>query len=80
MVLGCGFESRLHLKTRWKDGPLDGRKSNEKINVAKYKMGQSTQKKHIYVKENSYFFLSRICCKKSQQGKDYFKIGCGSSA
>ena len=26
MVLGRGFESRLHLKTRWKDGPLDGRK------------------------------------------------------
>jgi len=21
---------QLHLKTRWKDGPLDGRKSNEK--------------------------------------------------
>ena len=24
MVLGRGFESQLHLKTRWKDGPLDG--------------------------------------------------------
>ena len=28
MVLGRGFESRLQLKTRWKDGPLDDRKSN----------------------------------------------------
>ena len=27
-VLGRGFESRLQLKTRWKDGPLDDRKSN----------------------------------------------------
>ena len=26
MVLGRGFESRLHHKTRCKDGPLDGRK------------------------------------------------------
>jgi len=32
MVVGHGFESRLHLKARWKnDGPLDGRKYN-KIN------------------------------------------------
>jgi len=26
MFLGCGFEQRLHIKTRWKDGPLDGKK------------------------------------------------------
>jgi len=36
MVLGRGFESRLHQNTRWKDGPLDGRKSNKKIKAAKW--------------------------------------------
>jgi len=30
MVLRHGFENRLHLITRWKEGPIDGRKSNEK--------------------------------------------------
>jgi hypothetical protein len=45
MVLGHGFESRLHLKTRWKDGSLDGRKSNEKIKAAK--CGQATPKKTL---------------------------------
>jgi len=42
MVLGFGFESWLHLKNRWKDVPLDGRKSNEKIKVAKW--GKTQQK------------------------------------
>ena len=30
MVLGRGFETRLHLKTRWKDGSLGARKNNER--------------------------------------------------
>jgi hypothetical protein len=30
MILGREFKSRLYLKTRWKDVPLDGRKNNEK--------------------------------------------------
>ena len=34
MVLGRGFESQLHLKTRWKDWPFDCSKSNEKINTS----------------------------------------------
>ena len=42
MVLGCGFESRLHLMTRWKDGPLDGRKITKIIQAAKW--GKSHQK------------------------------------
>jgi len=36
MVIGRGFKSQLHLKTRWKDGSLDGGKSNEKIKAAKW--------------------------------------------
>jgi len=48
MVFGRGFKSQLHLKTtRWKDGPLDVMKCNEKINAAKW--GKPHQKK---------FFLS----------------------
>jgi len=43
IVLGRGFNSRLHLKTRWKDGPLDGTESNEKIKAAKG--GKPHQKK-----------------------------------
>ncbi len=35
-------------KTTWKDGPLDGRKSNEKINAAKW--GKPHPK--IYKKKN----------------------------
>jgi len=46
MVLGRGFESWLHLKTRLKDGPLDGRKSNEKIKAAKW--GKPHQKKNLW--------------------------------
>jgi hypothetical protein len=37
-----GFKSRLHLKSRWKDGSLDGKKvTRNKGN----KMGQVTPKK-----------------------------------
>ena len=36
MVLGREFESWLHLKTRWKDGPLDGRKIPKIIMTAKW--------------------------------------------
>jgi len=39
MVLGRGFESRLHLKTSSKDEPLDGRKNKGS------QMGQATPKK-----------------------------------
>jgi len=42
MALGCGFKSLRYLKTRWKDGPLDGRKSNKKIKAAKW--GKPRQK------------------------------------
>jgi hypothetical protein len=42
MVLGRGFEYLLCLKTKKKDGPLDGRKTNEKIKTAKW--GKSHQK------------------------------------
>jgi len=45
MVLGRKFESWLHLKTRWKDGPLDGIKSNEKIKADKW--GRPRQKKYL---------------------------------
>ena len=38
MVLGRGFESRLHLKTRWKDGPLDGRETVKIINLVQISM------------------------------------------
>jgi len=47
MVLGRGFKSWLHLKTRWKDGPLDGKKSNEKIK--EYPNGASHPKKYFLV-------------------------------
>jgi len=53
MVLGRGFESRLHLKTRWKDGPLDGRKSNENIKGAKW--SQPHQKIFFFKEGNLYF-------------------------
>jgi len=36
MVLGCGIDSGVHLKTRWKDGPPDGRKCNGKIKAANW--------------------------------------------
>jgi len=43
MVLGRGFESLPCLKKLdGKDGPLDGRKTNEKIKTAKW--GKSHQK------------------------------------
>ena len=45
MVLGCGLESRLHLKTRWKDGLLDGRKMRKKKTIKTAKWGKSHQKK-----------------------------------
>ena len=34
IVLGNGLESQLHLETRWKDGPLDGRKITKIIKTA----------------------------------------------
>jgi len=40
MVLGCGFESWLNQKIGWKDGPLEGRKSNNKDKGSQ--MGQAT--------------------------------------
>jgi len=46
MVLGPGFESQHHLKTGWKDGPLDGRKSNKKIKAAKW--GKPHQKNLMF--------------------------------
>jgi len=44
MVLGRGFEFQRHLKARWKDGPLDGRKSNGKKDS---QMAQATPKNII---------------------------------
>jgi hypothetical protein len=35
IVLGCRFESRLHLKIKWKAGPLDGRTIAKIIKTAK---------------------------------------------
>jgi len=51
MVLGRWFESRLHLKTWWKYGPLDGIKRNKKIKAAK--RGKPHQKKYFF-KQNKY--------------------------
>jgi hypothetical protein len=45
MVLGCEFDSWVCLKTRWINGPLDGRK--EKIIIKTAKIGKSHQKKNI---------------------------------
>ena len=53
MVLGRGFESRLHLKTRWKNGPLDGRKIMKEDKCSQ--MGQVTPKKNIL--KNIYILL-----------------------
>jgi len=36
MVLGYGFESRLPLKIRWKNGPLEGKKIIKKIKAIKW--------------------------------------------
>ena len=44
LVLGGGFESRFHLKARWKDGPLDGRKITKDKKTAR----QVTRKKYIF--------------------------------
>ncbi len=43
MVLGCEFDIQVHLKTRWLNGPLDGRKRMKIIKTAK--RGKSHQKK-----------------------------------
>jgi len=51
MVLGRWFKFRHHLKTRWKDGPLDGRKSNEKLKAATWgKPHQKNIKKTLAMK------------------------------
>ena len=44
MVLGHGFEIWLRLKTRWKDGPFDGRKITKIIKTANWVKSQ--QKKN----------------------------------
>jgi hypothetical protein len=64
MDLGCGFESRLHLKTRWKYGPLDARKSNKKIKAAKWGMPHQKNKKEVAVTESlSYSRLTAMIIK-----------------
>jgi hypothetical protein len=52
MILGRGFESQLCLKLDGKDGPIDGRKTNENI-----KDGASHTKK-IFFKESKLVFVS----------------------
>ncbi len=54
MVLGRGFKSRLHLKTRWKERLLDGRKSSVKIKAAKPK---------IYLKDTCKIILKILLLK-----------------
>ena len=52
MFLGRGFESRLHLKTRWNDGPLDSRKIMKDNKDSQ--MGQVTPKTYLKKKYSAY--------------------------
>ena len=54
LVLGGGFESRFHLKARWKDGPLDGRKITKDK-----KDSQASHTKKIYFLDIFSFQLTR---------------------
>jgi hypothetical protein len=63
MVLGLEFELRAHLKTRWKDGPLDGRKTIKIIKTAQRCM---SHKKEGYCIHGVLYF---IFGNKSLQGK-----------
>ena len=49
MVLGRGFKSQLHLKTRWNDGPLDGRKITKDNKDSQVTPKKTKTKKHARI-------------------------------
>ena len=77
MVPGHGFESWLHLKTRWKDGPLDGRKIPKKIKTAKW--GKSHQK-NILKKQQCIYCFFQINYKSSPDLSNFARISPESSS
>jgi hypothetical protein len=59
MVLECWFEYRHHLKTRWKDETLDGRKSNKKYRQPS--VAKKYLKKVCFTTQRHKYYLFRDC-------------------